>query len=132
MAIRTLSAALLLTALALPAVAAPAPAPAAAPSRDMDSDYDLLDTTCGSFITTLAVANPGANPNDARKEEAKNAQASAFRAMIWVHGYQAGKRGPNAPADPLTRAWLVKNVPLVADQCKKDPAVLFFKAVEAM
>ena len=138
MAIRPFAAALLLSALALPAVAAPAtgaaPAPQAAtpPSRDMGSNYDLLETTCGSFLTILAIANPGANPSDDRKQEAQNAQAAAYRAMIWVHGYMSGKRGVDAAAMPLSRAWLVKTVPVVADQCKKDPAQLLFKAVAAL
>lgn len=126
-----------LAALGTPVLSAPvapsvAAGPSAPPTRDMESDYDLLDMTCGSFLATLAVANPGARPSPERQQAAMNAQAAAFRAMIWVHGYLSGKRGVDTVSAPLSRAWVVKTVPVVADQCKKDPAQLLFKAVQAL
>lgn len=97
-----------------------------------DADHDLLDTSCQQFLDILAVANPGTNPSAERAADAKAAQRDAYQAMIWVHGYLSGKKGVNAATTPLTRAWLVKMVPVVAETCRKDPKAPFFTAVDKL
>lgn len=118
------------------AIAGPAPAQQGqvAPSNNAsaDSDHDLLDTSCQQFLDILAVANPGTNPSPERAADAKAAQRDAYQAMIWVHGYISGKKGVNATTTPLSRAWLVKMVPVVANVCRKNPKAPFFTAVDTL
>jgi hypothetical protein len=105
---------------------------AAPPATGADSDRDLLDAKCSRFLDILAAANPGTSPTPERQAEAKEAQKDAYQAMIWVHGYLSGKKQQGHAAMPLSRAWLVKMVPVVAAQCKKDPNVEFFTAVDTL
>jgi hypothetical protein len=119
-------------ALAACAALAIAAAPSTKTATGADSDRDLLDAKCSQFLDMLAAANPGTNPSPERQAEAKEAQKDAYQAMIWVHGYLSGKAHQGHAAMPLSRAWLVKMVPVVAAQCKKDPNAEFFTAVDSL
>ena len=80
-----------LIALSVPALAQTAAQVAAAPSLPgvgpqagaaptappMTPNTDLLGTSCGEFVSMLAVANPGTNPTSDRQSQATRAQRDA-------------------------------------------------------
>lgn len=104
-----------------PAGPAPTPPP-------MTPSTDLLGTSCGEFLSILAVANPGVNPTADRTSQATRAQRDAFMVLIWASGYVAGKTGANLAKVSLTRDWIVTNTGKLATACKANPNMSTYEA----
>jgi hypothetical protein len=114
------------TAAAAPAAPGMAPAPPGPPP--MTPQTDLLGASCGEFLATLAVANPGPNPTDDRKSQATRAQRDAFMYVIWANGYVTGKTRMDLKKAMLTKDWIVTNTTKLGQACKANPNMSVFEA----
>lgn len=94
--------------MATAATAQPVPDPA---------DPDLLGATCGQYQAALRAATPGPTAGPKAKERAAAAQDDIVNAMMWVHGYQSGRAGPQR-MEPLTKAWMVDTVGKLSAACR--------------
>lgn len=103
-----------------------APAPPGPPA--MTPQTDLLGASCGEFLATLAVANPGQNPTDDRKSQATRAQRDAFMYVIWANGYVTAKTRMDLKKASLTREWIEANTTKMAQACKANPNMSVFEA----
>jgi hypothetical protein len=103
-----------------------APAPPGPPP--MTPQTDLLGASCGEFLATLAVANPGPNPTDDRKSQATRAQRDAFMYVIWANGYVTGKTRMDLKKASLTKDWIVANTTKLGQACKANPNMSVFEA----
>jgi hypothetical protein len=103
-----------------------APAPPGPPP--MTPQTDLLGASCGEFLATLAVANPGPNPSDDRKSQATRAQRDAFMYIIWANGYQTGKTRMDLKKASLTKDWITTNTTKLGNACKANPNMSVFEA----
>jgi hypothetical protein len=107
-----------------------APGMAAAPPGPppMTPQTDLLGASCGEFLATLAVANPGPNPTDDRKSQATRAQRDAFMYLIWANGYQTAKKNMDLKKATLTKDWITSTTVKLANACKANPNQSIFEA----
>lgn len=103
-----------------------APAPPGPPP--MTPQTDLLGASCGEFLATLAVANPGPNPTDDRQSQATRAQRDAFMYIIWANGYATGKSRMNLKKATLTKDWITTATTRMAKACKTNPNMSVFEA----
>jgi hypothetical protein len=103
-----------------------APAPPGPPP--MTPQTDLLGASCGEFLATLAVANPGPNPTDDRKSQATRAQRDAFMYVIWANGYMTGKTRMDLKKASLTKEWITTNTTKLGQACKANPNMSVFEA----
>jgi len=103
------------------AAAPPGPPP-------MTPQTDLLGASCGEFLATLAVANPGPAPTDDRKSQATRAQRDAFMYVIWANGYVTGKTRMDLKKASLTKDWIVANTTKLGQACKANPNMSVFEA----
>lgn len=103
------------------AAAPPGPPP-------MTPQTDLLGASCGEFLATLAVANPGPNPTDDRKSQATRAQRDAFMYIIWANGYVTGKTRMDLKKASLTKDWITTNTTKLGQACKANPNMSVFEA----
>jgi hypothetical protein len=103
-----------------------APAPPGPPP--MTPQTDLLGASCGEFLATLAVANPGPNPTDDRKSQATRAQRDAFMYVIWTNGYVTGKTRMDLKKASLTKDWITTNTTKLGQACKANPNMSVFEA----
>jgi hypothetical protein len=113
-----------------PAAAAPLPGMAPAPPGPppMTPQTDLLGASCGEFLATLAVANPGPNPTDDRKSQATRAQRDAFMYIIWANGYSTAKSRMDLKKASLTKEWITSATTKMAQACKTNPNMSVFEA----
>ena len=94
----------------------------------MTPQTDLLGASCGEFLATLAVANPGPNPTDDRKSQATRAQRDAFMYVIWANGYVTGKTRMDLKKASLTKDWITTNTTKLGQACKANPNMSVFEA----
>lgn len=120
------AAATLLAALAL---AAPA---AAQTTVNMPANNDLIGMSCGEFLATLAVANPGQNPTSDRQAQAQRAQNIVFYRMLWASGYLTARNGVPPASASFTRDWITTTTGAIAAKCKANPNQSFYQAVGAV
>ncbi|MFM9977136.1 MAG: hypothetical protein ACKVOP_03700 [Sphingomonadaceae bacterium] len=78
---------------------------------------DLMDFSCGQYLQSVNIANPGTKPSAQRQAQAVPAQDALASAMMWIHGYTSGKSG-QSPA-PLTREWMIGMVGTVSKACRE-------------
>jgi hypothetical protein len=120
------------TAAPVGAAAAPAGAPGMAPpppgAPPMTPQTDLIGISCGEFLATLAVANPGTSPTPDRQSQATRAQRDAYMYIIWANGYVTGKERKDLKKAGLTRDWIVSNTTKMANACKANPNMSIFEA----
>jgi hypothetical protein len=84
-----------------------------------DATKDLVAIpTCRDFLVGLEVADPGRNPTKERAADAKNAQDDLFSALLWVHGYQSGRRPEGSPRTAMTQAWVIAEIGRVKAACE--------------
>lgn len=114
--------------LACVAAATPTIAQDAVPTPPVNA----LDLTCGDLMHALRVADPGTRPTVERQRSAQEAQDDIAQGLTWMHGYKAGKYGPeNVP--PLTPDWLQKQLKSVITSCNArspDGMLSLLKIVE--
>lgn len=80
---------------------------------------NLLDITCGQYLTALSIANPPAKPSGKQSVLAQDAQDDIADGLLWIHGYLAGKAvAAGKPLPALTKDWMASYVPILADSCK--------------
>ncbi len=103
-------------------------APAAPTAPPMTPNTDLLGTSCGEFVSMLAVANPGNNPTSDRQSQATRAQRDVFMLVVWTHGYVTGKSGADLSKVALTKDWITKNTAALAKVCKANPNLSTYQA----
>jgi hypothetical protein len=111
------------------AAAAPGMAPPPPGAPPMTPQTDLIGISCGEFLATLAVANPGTNPTSDRQSQATRAQRDAYMYVIWANGYVTGKNRMDLKKAGLTRDWIVANTTKMANACKANPNLSIFEAV---
>ena len=114
---------------AAPTLPGVGPQAGAAPTAPpMTPNTDLLGTSCGEFVSMLAVANPGTNPTSDRQSQATRAQRDVFMLVIWTHGYVTGKSGADLSKVALTQDWITKNTAALAKVCKANPNISTYQA----
>lgn len=103
-------------------------APAAPTAPAMTPNADLLGTSCGEFLSMLAVANPGQNPTQDRQSQAIRAQRDVFMLVIWANGYVTGKTRADLSKVALTKDWVTTNTAAMAKTCKANPNLSVYQA----
>lgn len=84
------------------------------------AEENLLDVTCGQYLTALSVAAPAAGASAAQQELAVEAQDDIAEGLMWIHGYLSGREAAaGKPVPPLTRSWLTAQVTPLAKACRE-------------
>lgn len=83
------------------------------------AETNLLDVTCGQYLTALSVAQPPKNASSRQKQLAQDAQDDIVNGLMWIHGYLAGKTAARGGAVPaLTKGWMSEQVAILATACQ--------------
>jgi hypothetical protein len=95
---------------------------ASAPALAQSIDVNLADASCGQYIEVLKRADPGKSPTKSAAKTARAAQDTIIDIMVWVHGFQSGRAGPDAQLMKFDDAFIQSNVVRMAQTCQaKSP-----------
>lgn len=84
------------------------------------AEENLLDVTCGQYLTALSIAAPAAGASKAEQELAAQAQDDIAEGLMWIHGYLSGQAAATGkPVPPLTRSWLTAQITPLARACRE-------------
>ncbi|TPE60508.1 hypothetical protein FJQ54_10920 [Sandaracinobacter neustonicus] len=84
------------------------------------AEDNLLDVTCGQYLTALSVAAPKAGASKAEQQLAAQAQDDIAQGLMWIHGYLSGRdAAAGKPAPMLTRSWLTAQITPLAKACRE-------------